>query len=393
MLEDLIRLRTSSLEPEHPTAVTTAYSADGTRIVEGYTTQDDDDNPQRIAQQMGVRIPDGFTAHIVEARHDPAAWHRSNQGDDAVTRPVVRYRLRIEPDTRPPRLPLADLLDLIGQPITHTPIPTASSDAAYLVLAGDLQLGKVDQGGTAAAVTRFLTAHQASITRWLQLFNAGEVGTHVLLVWAGDVLEGNVSQGGNLAAAGRTDLTITEQLRVWRKLLTRQVLNWLDLGVHLTITVTPGNHDEAERRGRITRSPLDSWAIEGAASVADLIDSTPHAGSTTWVLPEPDRLTTTLEVAGTRIGVAHGHQIPGGKVHTWLANQALARDPIGTVDLLITGHRHKLHLQQLGPTLHIQIPALETGADHHDQRHGGGEPGGLITLTTCHRSWGNLTQT
>ena len=56
-------------------------------------------------------------------------------------------------------------------------------------------------------------------------------------------------------------------------------------------------------------------------------------------------------------------------------------------------HWHKLHLQQLGPTLHIQIPALETGSDHHDQRHGGGEPGGLITLTTCHRSWGNLTQT
>jgi hypothetical protein len=31
-------------------------------------------------------------------RYDPAAWHRDEQGDDAVTRPVWRYRFIVEPD-------------------------------------------------------------------------------------------------------------------------------------------------------------------------------------------------------------------------------------------------------------------------------------------------------
>ena len=389
MLEDLLNLRHhANLTTETPTTITTAYHPDGTRIVEGWA--DKTDNPTTIATQLGVDIPPGFTATITEARYDPAAWHRDKQGDDALTRPVVRYKLRIEPE-HTPHLPISDLLDLITQPITTPPPLMNAQPATYLVLAGDLQLGKVDQGGTPTAVHQFLTAHQSSIERWRNLYRTDQAGDSVALIWAGDVIEGNQSQAGNLAAANRTDLPITEQLRLWRKLLTRQTLNWLDLGVHLTITVVPGNHDEAERRGRITRTPTDNWALEGAASVADLLDSTPHHDHVTWVFPEPHKLTTTLNLSGTRVGVAHGHQIPNGKAHTWLANQALARDPIGTVDLLITGHRHKLHLQQLGPTTHIQIPALESGSDHYTATHGGGNPPGLLTLTTHKGTWANLT--
>ncbi|MDV6291275.1 hypothetical protein R2F25_38335 [Streptomyces sp. UP1A-1] len=48
-------------------------------------------------EEMGLEIPDGFRVRLVEAKHDPAAWHRDKQGDDAVTRAVWRCRYVIEP--------------------------------------------------------------------------------------------------------------------------------------------------------------------------------------------------------------------------------------------------------------------------------------------------------
>jgi len=50
-------------------------------------------------EEMGLAIPDGFRVRLVEAKHDPAAWHRDAQGDDAVTRAVWRCRYVIEPAT------------------------------------------------------------------------------------------------------------------------------------------------------------------------------------------------------------------------------------------------------------------------------------------------------
>ncbi|MGY1502909.1 hypothetical protein ACW4TU_41145 [Streptomyces sp. QTS52] len=52
---------------------------------------------RKRVEEMGLATPDGFRVRLVEAKHDPAAWHRDNQGDDAVTRAVWRCRYVIEP--------------------------------------------------------------------------------------------------------------------------------------------------------------------------------------------------------------------------------------------------------------------------------------------------------
>lgn len=390
VLEDLIRLRTTSTPPvDIPGVLHTTYQPDGTRIIEALGGPAEPEEAHQLAVDLGITIPTGYIARILEARHDPAAWHRDNQGDDAVTRPAIRYKLAIEPARATLTAPIDDLLDLISATRTPTPTTTHPSHVGYVVALGDLQLGKVDQGGTPTAINHFLSSHQRSLDTYTQYRANNMCGDQVLICWVGDAIEGNQSQGGNLAAAGRIDLTITEQVRLYRKLLTRQLLDYAETGATLTVSIVPGNHDEAERRGKITRDPHDSWAIEAAMSAADALDNTPH--HITWVFPQPGDLTTTLTFAGTRVGTTHGHQIPRGNVSQWLGSMALTRHPIGSVDLLITGHRHQLHTHQHGPTLHLQIPALESGSDHHTSSYGGGQPPGLITLTTHNHTWANLT--
>ncbi|MFC9595928.1 hypothetical protein ACFTUC_39800 [Streptomyces sp. NPDC056944] len=50
-------------------------------------------------EEMCLAIPDGCRVRLMEAKHDPAAWHRDAQSDDAVTRAAWRCRYVIEPAT------------------------------------------------------------------------------------------------------------------------------------------------------------------------------------------------------------------------------------------------------------------------------------------------------
>ncbi|MGH7484034.1 MAG: hypothetical protein ACREMY_00340, partial [bacterium] len=86
-----------------------------------------------------------------------------------------------------------------------------------MVPVGDLQLGKPDGGGTAATIERFayLTARVRE-----QLIDAGGV-ERLILPWLGDCIEGVVSQGGRNVA--RLDIPVTEQVRVYRRLMFHQI--------------------------------------------------------------------------------------------------------------------------------------------------------------------------
>ncbi|MFF8789222.1 hypothetical protein [Streptomyces sp. NPDC015125] len=76
------------------------YEHGGTMVVTAPSTEaqpgGEADWRERV-EEMGLAIPEGFRVRLAQAKHDPAAWHRDNPGDDAVTRPVWRCRYVIEP--------------------------------------------------------------------------------------------------------------------------------------------------------------------------------------------------------------------------------------------------------------------------------------------------------
>jgi len=253
------------------------------------------------------------------------------------------------------------------------------TDAAFVVALGDLQLGKVDGDGVEGTVGRYLDATKAAVARYRKVAK----GAPLYLFHLGDCIEGFVSQGG--ANAWRTTLTTTEQVRLYRRLLIEQIKAFAPVAPSLVVVGIPGNHDEANR-------PLhtygDSWAIDSVSAVKDALDLAGGYEHVTLHAPARDELTLTLDVCGTVIGAAHGHQWRTGQAVTWWAKQSHGRQPIGDADLLLSAHLHHLRVEQTGSDkTWIQVPALESGSQWWKHKTGEWGQPGVVTFVAGGGSW------
>lgn len=262
------------------------------------------------------------------------------------------------------------------------------SGLAYFVAYADTQLGKPDGDGTEGTIKRILEKTELAVQRLSDLRKLHRPIDSIYIATLGDHIEGFNSQGGKLA--WRNELTMTEMVRIWRRLLLGIVKEFAPLADKVIIPVVPGNHDEAVRTGdQMSTRYDDSWAIDAASAVADTLKEVPGFEHVSFVFPQRDELTITLDVAGTIVGFAHGHQTKG-KTHDWWAKQAHGMQPIGDATLLFTGHYHHLKVDQAGAKAWIQAPALDGGSTWWRHRTGQDSPSGLVTCTIGHGSWGDL---
>lgn len=333
-------------------------------------------------QALGVDVPDGYRVRLVEAKYDPASWHRDAQGEDAVTRPVWRYRFVVE--VAPARVDVDELLRSVR--VRKRPAPAADGTATFVFVTGDMQIGKPDGDGSAGTVQRYYDSLERALFRYKQLRRRSLAGPVVLPI-VGDCPEGTTSQGGRLIA--RLDLTLTEQIRVLRRIIADQVSAFAALTDDLTVAAVPGNHGEATRVGdQMATRYDDSWDIEAIVQVADVMKAKGF-DNIGWLFPGRDEMHATLNASGTRIGLLHGHQTRG-KMQTWLANKALDRDPIGTCDVVLSGHHHTLRLEHLGPTTWMQTGALDGGSTWWTHKGGLSSPPAAITFVTSDGRWNGL---
>jgi predicted phosphodiesterase len=296
---------------------------------------------------------------------------------------VVRahyYRLTVKRRTL--ATDLSELVKAAKRGSRKTNATVSQTDTAFLVALGDLQLGKMDGDGVEGTVARFLDKTQAAVDRYKALKKPGPI----YLTHLGDCIEGMVSQGG--ANQWRTTLTVTEQVRLYRCLLIEQVKAFASITDRLVVAGIPGNHDEANR-------PLhtygDSWAIDALSAVKDALDLAGNYEHVSIHAPARDELTLTLDVAGTIVGLAHGHQWRAGQATTWWAKQAHGRQPVGDADLLLTGHLHHLHIEQTGSDkTWVQVPALESGSQWWKHRTGEWGQPGIVTAIVGGGSWRSL---
>lgn len=259
----------------------------------------------------------------------------------------------------------------------------------YVVPAGDLQIGKPDGDGSEGTIRRFVEKTDLSVVRLKELRRLKRPISGVMLPWLGDCIEGLVSQGGALAAAGRLDLTMSEQLRVYRRLMLYQIQQFAGLTDRIIVPVVPGNHDEVQRAGKVVRRYDDSWAIEGAVAVADALKLSNQYDHVSFVFPGVDELTITLDVAGTPVGFAHGHQF-GRDPMKWWAGQAHGMQDIGSATLLLGAHLHHLRIEQGGAKTFIQIPAMDGGSTWWRHKTGQDAPAAMVSMLVGHGGWSDL---
>jgi predicted phosphodiesterase len=162
------------------------------------------------------------------------------------------------------------------------------------------------------------------------------------------------------------------------------------LADQIIVPAIPGNHDEAVRVGNsMATSYTDSFALDAASAVADALADHPDFKHVSFVFPKYDTLTVTLDVAGTVVGFAHGHQMRG-KAVDWWAKQAHGMQDIGEATLLLSGHYHHLRVEQTGAKTWMQAPALDGGSVWFENASGQAAPAGMLTLTIGNGGWSDM---
>ena len=339
--------------------------------------------------------PKTWDAFIRDAGLDPAdvcvvgnvqvrGWDAPQAGGDVVR--MHYYRLTL--GKRESNVNIDELVKLVGK--RRAPLKTGRElgDTAFVFAAGDLQLGKVDGDGVEGTVERYLSSVDKAAARLKTLRKTTPVG-HIPIGWLGDCIEGFVSQGGG--NAWRTVLTLTEQLRLLRRLMLHTITVFAPLADRVTVASVPGNHDETVRFGKgITRYD-DSYAVDALVAVGDaLAMNTAAYGHVQLFTPAKDELTITLDVAGTVITHAHGHQFRAGKHMDWWKGQAFGDHQAGAAHLLMAGHLHHLHIDTSSKRTFIQVPSLESESTWY--RHGSGEVGnpGVATFLTQSGAWSDF---
>lgn len=349
----------------------------------------DEDAWQQAVESLGLEVPEGWRVRVVEMRYDPAAWHRDKQGEDAVTRPVWRYRFAVEEDPATG----SNIEELVkevmgsgvkraGQHIDHP------GDGTLVVAWNDWQLFKAIGDGIEGTVRRVLAGFDVVIDRKYDLQQMGRGYPRLLVVASGDIVEGCAiypHQSWEVQGDSR------DQENAGRRLIVEGLKRFAKHFDQVQVLVVGGNHGENRVDGKkINRHDnADVKVFEQAADILGENDAYDHI---TFHIPRDD-LSATIEVEGWVLGTTHGHIAgksagsPEVKLYNWYKGQAAGKQPVGDADILVTSHFHHPRLADWGGCVWMQAPALDGGSPQHRDLTGMDARSGLLTfgVTTTER--------
>jgi len=229
----------------------------------------------------------------------------------------------------------------------------------FVFQAADTQIGKRSRDGSTKEIVESYCASVEEAKKYFKRMSwAGIEGIQISV--PGDCIEGVVSQNGkNLWL---TQESITEQVRILRRLLMFSVESFAPLVDRVYLDVVGGNHDEAQRE--LNYYPGNNWATESAIAVGDALKMNTLAyGHVQVRIPEKWSGMMTVPVGDSVVTIAHGHQWRKNGAMQWWADQAVNMQPAGASQILQHGHWHQF---QLGSNKHrtvIGSPTFDMGSD------------------------------
>lgn len=341
-----------------------------------------------------IRAPEGTVnegtalAYLEQEGLNPSDWtvsgfRKSQWGSESSPMESVQFTFKRADAAQADRLPIDDLIAKVEDytpPLGYDIV--REGDYGYVIALGDMQFGKIDGDGVEGTLKRTIDfINKAADELSLREEQGYDIG-HVHVAWLGDHIEGFVSQGG--ANTWRTPLTLNDQIRLTRRVMLHALVTIAPLCERLTMAAIPGNHGEPQRfEGKGVTRYDDSHDTESLIAVADAVALAPEKFEhVEFYVPETDELTVVLEVAGTTIAHAHGHQWRPGKHFDWWRGQAFNKDSaMHMADVLLAGHLHHEQVERDGHRLYVGAPALESESTWFRHATGtGGCPGVLGML-------------
>jgi hypothetical protein len=244
--------------------------------------------------------------------------------------------------------------------VPRKPFGVTADRRVTVVALSDVQAGKTGaRGGTPELVDR-LEEKRVKLAAHLKRVRPQST----VLAEVGDLFE-NFESGGNPMFTN--DLSLAQQM----DLAGTEVYKFVELmhrHGHVDVVAVPSNHT-AWRRGKADLGrPGDDLGIFVHKQVRKVAEA---AGlDVTWTIPAEYDESAVLDVIGTRLGVVHGHRSPKNGIVNWWSKQQHGGQPIGSADILISGHFHCLTVVPTGRNPYtgrskwwLQCPTTDNGSD------------------------------
>lgn len=263
-----------------------------------------------------------------------------------------------------------DYKDLVTLIKKHRPLGDriVDGDATFVVCLSDWQLGKADGDGTDGTIKRILRMIDDTTERIRELQKIGRKMKTLVVAGIGDMVEN--CEGHYASQTFTVQLNRRQQIRVLRRLLTKAIATWSKMFSEVIVLAVPGNHGENRNAsGKAFTTRGDNDDVAAFEMVAEILAANPEAyGHVRFILPE-DEISLVVEVSGRYLGFAHGHVTSNGadpqkKIKEWWKAQNFANNPIGYVNILITGHYHHFSIIEHDfDKIHMQCPTMDGGSE------------------------------
>lgn len=241
----------------------------------------------------------------------------------------------------------------IGEPVT------------YVHHQGDEQVGKAEGGGLEGLLERENQVLEASLLAVKRLRKSGINIEAIADVSAGDRVE-NIF--GHYPSQARTTATLRKQIGFAVDMDLERLEAFSMFDVPIKAMRTPSNHGEL--RQVIGQSPYTSASDNLDLTIAEMVERvikrTHLSDQVEWFIPHDEWITTAI-LSGVPVGLTHGHKV-SGKVTEWVRKQRdylLFHHQI-RIRLMLMGHLHHAHLEDVGGTTLIQTPALDGGSPYFE---------------------------
>ena len=259
-----------------------------------------------------------------------------------------------------------------------------TGNSSFVVCLSDWQMGKRDGDGTQGIVKRIEQMIPDVTARIKDLKKNGVDLANLYVFGLGDIVEG--CDGFYPMQEFSVEYDLRRQKMIARRLLIKAIKTWAPLFKNTVVACVPGNHGENRKNGKSFTSFGDNFDVSLFDEAQEILSENPAFKKIKFIIPEND-LWITLDVSGTIIGLAHGHQFRTGgryshqKAVAWLSGQAFGMTDVGDSDILISGHFHHLFVVNEGKRTLMQCPSLDGGSEWFENMTGKTSYSGTLTFS------------
>lgn len=363
-------------------------------------------NYEAVLESMNIQLPEGFELKLVEAKFDPAAWHRDQPWVEhpetgkitrpsAVTRPVWRYRFRVE-QTKPFLLSEDDLQALSDKVrdwnVTPNNFQSNATPVAAVLNLADMQLFKPEGGGLDATLERLERALSSFKHFVIETRDRGFNLNELVIVNNGDPFEGIAGNYANQShtVQGGLRAQMNAVLDVWL-VFCRELYPLFEKRQFVSVLC---NHTQFGRQGGAKNS-ITGDEDNGGAFLAETLERILHSNAefedVSFTIPH-DEMNVYTTAAGITLGFNHGHKIPkkdASGFESWLNGQVRADGKAYDVRVWFTAHRHNFQFFDVGSCSVMQTPSCDGGSKWLTDRTGTHSNSGVLaTLVGEHHRLG-----